>query len=339
MNLNDLKIEDLFKADGDAPVNDPPVTKKEESEKSPQEEGSPDPIDENAPEPEPDPEPVGGDDEPIFFSVSKLLGYEVEGEFDETIEGFAEYTKKMSEVIAEDKVSKLFEKFPAALDLIQHLHAGGKAEEWTGGTSRSSFEEFDVDKASEEKLKATIRESLKLQDFTDEEIEESLEDFEETNLLKTQGRRAQSYLKKHYEKVRASREKELERERLENQRKTEEAITSIKTTIKAGELGGKFVIPEKEKQSFEDWLLVPDKSGKTKRDVEREKMTMQEKLALEYLYFKKFNLKDVVQKEAASLKANALRERLKTTKSEKVIDKRSPGSSPGLVIPSLAELT
>jgi len=283
--------------------------------------------------------PTSGDDDSIISQLSQSLGYELDGEFDESIEGISNFTKKAAQHIANEKLGEVFTRFPIAYDLIQHLNKGGKPETFVLLEREPSYVEGDLEKASDDTLKAIIADSLKKQGYDEEDIAGSLEDYEDTGLLKKQGRLAQGYLKKYFTKERERKEKDAADAEIEEQRKADYAITEIKTTISSGVLAADFTIPTKDQSQFESWMFATKSNGKTQRDIERESMTIQEKLALEYLFFKKFKLSDIVHKKAASLNAEKLREKLKALpKTKNLTGAAKPSRGTASEIPSFTDI-
>jgi len=292
----------------DTPEEDKKVPGKKSKKDEPEQE-----QEDEAPSDDEQEEPLG-----IIKELSGLLGYDIEGEFDESIEGIAEYTKKAGEAIAAQKVNELFQRFPDAYEYMKHLAQGGKKEDYLGSEGAPAYLDSDLSSAGDETLKTVIKQALTSQGFEQDAIEETLEDYEDTGLLKKQAAIAQKYLKRNYEKEKAARDAATQKNIQDQQAKAEQAVSEIKGVINKGELAGNFRIPEAEKPAFEKWMFGANKEGKTQRDIERESMSMQDKLALEYLFFKKFELGDMVSKKAKSLTAQKLKEQLSKQKTNKL---------------------
>lgn len=263
----------------------------------------------------------------IIQELSSTLGYEVEGEFDESIEGIANYTKAVAGKMASQQVGELFEKFPDAYHFIKHLAQGGKKEDFLNASTTPAFLDSDLTKASDDTLKTVIKQSLTAQGFDEESIEETLEDYEDTGLLKKQGTIAQRFLKKHYEKENTLKEQQRQKEIEVQEQEAQKTANTIREIITKGELGGNFKVPEAEKKAFASWMFGADKDGKTKRDLEREAMSLEEKLALEYLFYRKFKLDDIVTKKAQSINAQKLKEQLTRQKTNKLGTNRTNKSA------------
>jgi hypothetical protein len=338
-NLDNVTVEDLFGESTEEIQDDPkPQYPKPSDDPNPDEDDDQEGLDEGGdgtdgsgddPDGDKDGDEGGDSDndgdqdnddgggESLISEISAMLGYEVEGEFEESVEGIAQYTKKVADQMANQKFATLFEKFPAAYEFIQHLAAGKSPGDFSV-SDEPSYVNTDVKSASDDTLKQLVKDSMKIQGYEDDEIEEALTDYEDTGLLKNQGKIAQNFLKKHYQKEKARKQQELEAENQRIKEQQERTISEVKETIQSGVLGGNFVIPEKEKSEFQKWMFSAGKDGKTARDADMAKMTVADKLALEYLYFKKFNINDIALKKAKSLNAEKLRERLKTTKPKKM---------------------
>jgi hypothetical protein len=72
------------------------------------------------------------------------------------------------------------------------------------------------------------------------------------------------------------------------------------------------VIPEKDRKEFRAWLLQADGKGQTRRQAAMNKLELAQKLELEYLVFKGFDLKDLVRKEATQTKIDFLKKGIGT---------------------------
>lgn len=363
LDFTQVKVEDFFtEPDGllDDPIEgDEPI----DGKPKPADADEPKPADPKPADPKPaDPKPAKPADKPtdkpvdkpvetpddldgnepeqtIVSEVSQILGYEMEEAFEDTVEGIADFTKKVADKMANEKFAALFEKYPAAYSFLSHLVNGGSPETYNAGIRELSGLTVDVEKASDNQLKQLLKESLAIQGHDEEAIEDIIGDYEETGLLKKQAKIAQRVLKKHADELKAEAEKKAQQQREAEEEESRKTIEQIKTTIATGRLSGNFLIPEKEKKQFEDWMFAAGKDGKTKREVEREAMSMEEKLALEYLFYKKFKLDEMVVSKAKDITASKLRDRLAGAGKNKLgTTSRQSGGRESVEIPDFTDL-
>jgi len=300
--------------------NDPVPTPAPEPEPEPEPDKKPEPEPEPEPEPVKKPEPAGDPDaepepqeEGIIASLSAKLGYEIEGEFEESIEGIVDYTKKVAEEIAADQLSQVFQEYPVVEEFMRYMIQGGDPERFFAASNQEfDYAKMEIDEENEQLQKAVVTTLLKRQGFTDEEIRETVSNYENGDILY---KMAKQSVKKLDELTRGEKQKLLKQQELESQARAKEqqkVWSDIQTTITKGDLKG-FVVPEKEKTEFFRYLNAPvDKTGVTQRMKKREEMDMQTMLAIEYLLFKDFGLSKVVKKQAETLTVEKLKERLKS---------------------------
>ena len=56
-----------------------------------------------------------------------VLGFEMEHEYGDTVEGLAEYVKDMAQEVAEDQIEDLFRQFPEVQQHLDYVLAGGES--------------------------------------------------------------------------------------------------------------------------------------------------------------------------------------------------------------------
>lgn len=343
LNLEDLTIQTVF-ADGDVldsnPADDekdnnpdlnqdPPAPEGGEGDDSKDGEGNEGGDDENE-----------GDEPSIFQALSERLGYEVEGEFKEDYDGLAEYTKKVAEKMIESQLGDLFKALPDVEEYMTFRLNGGNPKEFFGNTETTTdFASLEITEDNVQMQELVITELLRSQGFTADEIKETIEDYKDTNILYKQAKKAhpkvvaaESSRKEEVLRAQAKAKEEVDRA-------AEQRWAEIKSTIDKGALKG-FTVPEKDKKEFYEWLSVPvDQSGKSKRALDREKMDTETMLAMEYLFYKNFELGKLAQNIQNTTKANNLREKLQNSnQGASARLKGGKGTSSTLKLPPLKEI-
>lgn len=255
-----------------------------------------------------------GDDpqESVIAEVSELLGFEVEGEFSEDVSGIAEYTKKVGEKMGEQYLANILEQFPDVHEFLNYRAQGGTTEDFF----KISRQEMDYSSITEDQLKGSadlqkqvVREMYSKMGFEPDEIEDTLKDLEDSELLEKQAIKSSSKLKQFSAAEKAAlieRQKEAAKQQ---EIADQETWREISTTIGTGSLKG-MTVPESDKQSFFDWMSKPiDNKGTTQRMVDMSNIDTESSLALEYMYYKKFNVASAPNRKSS--KESTLRSRLR----------------------------
>jgi len=174
-----------------------------------------------------------------------------------------------------------------AKEIIEYLEKGGDIDKYLN-TLQKPFNIKELDLSSESDQESIVREFLKSQEYSQEEINETITDYKESLLLEKQA----AIASKNLEKVFAKREQNLlsEQENLQEIQKQQyvEYVTGLQNTIdNATELAG-LPLTEKEKKDFKIYLLAVDKEGKTQyeKEIAAEPKTP---IELAYLKFTKYD--------------------------------------------------
>lgn len=178
--------------------------------------------------------------------------------------------------------------------------------------------EFDKDDARTQK--AVVTEFFKKKGHDEEFIKETISDYEDTGKLYDKALNAKKQLAALTEKERArlvQEQKEAHEQAVLDNKKFWEGVAD---TIDKGKEFAGITIPEKEKSKFFEYISAPidPKTGKTKRDADYEKAQLDVKLAMDYLMFKGFKLKDIIQAKVRTAAAGDLRDKIKKSGEGKV---------------------
>lgn len=243
----------------------------------------------------------------FYQSLTKIIGYEIDGEFDESVEGVAEYTKAVGQRIAEEEIKDLFDSFPDVKEFLQfRLNGGDPAKYFESKYGDVDYSKYAVDEKDETTQEVIVRKHLALQGFSDEEINDTIKDYKETNLLyKTAKKASERLIESQRTRKEAMIIKQAEQARIQESQR-EEMVAEISDVIDKGKLHN-LIIPEKDRKEFRSWLLSPDGKGQTKRQATMAKLSVEQKLELEYLAFKGFDLKELVRREATATNINFLK--------------------------------
>lgn len=252
----------------------------------------------------------------VIEELAGLTGFEFEDEeFTEDVKGIADYTKKVGQKIGESYIAEVFEAFPDVQQYLKYRSEGGDPDKYFE-LSKKTAQYSDL---NEESLKAdtglqksVVKDMFTRMGYSEEDINETIKDLEDSELLLKQSVKFSSRLAAIAQE---EKQAELERQQEELQaRKEQEKQTwnEINQTISNGNLKG-FIVPETDKKSFYDWMTKPiDAKGNTQRSIAMNQMDVESTLALEYLYFKEFDLGKLAKNFKTTSKNNGLRNRLKS---------------------------
>lgn len=255
----------------------------------------------------------GNDNDSIISSIAKSLGYDVEKEYAETEEGLAEFTKDIAQNIAEEQLEGLFKQFPMVQKHLDFVMAGGDPERFFEAYNpRTSFENMEIEQDDSRTQKYMISEFLKSKGHDDEFIKDMINDYEDSGKLYDRAKVAQRNLATIQKQERDGMVRQQQEAQQRAAEENERFWEGVANTIQEGKEFAGIRIPDREKAKFFDYISEPvNDNGQTRRDVDYSKANIEAKLALDYLMYKGFNLKDIIDVKAKTASASNLRERVK----------------------------
>lgn len=309
LDLN--KNQDIDK-DDKKPVNDPlddedeDVDSKDNNDDSDDDSNDDDNTDDNS-------DNGSDDNDSIISSIAKSLGYELEKEYAETEEGLAEFTKDVAQEIAEEQLEGLFKQFPMVQKHLDFVMAGGDPEKFFEAYNpRTSFENMEIEQDDSRTQKYMISEFLRSKGHDDEFIKDMINDYEDSGKLYDRAKVAQRNLANIQKQERDNMVRQQQEAQQRAAEENERFWEGVASTIQEGKEFAGIRIPDREKAKFFDYISEPvNENGQTRRDVDYSKANIEAKLALDYLMYKGFNLKDIIDVKAKTASASSLRERVK----------------------------
>lgn len=253
------------------------------------------------------------DDDSIISSIAKSLGYELEKEYAETEEGLAEFTKDIAQEIAEDQLEGLFKQFPLVQKHLDFVMAGGDPEKFFDAYNpNKSFENMEIEQDDSRTQKYMITEFLKSKGHDDEFIKDMINDYEDSGKLYDRAKVAQRNLSNIQKQERDNMVKQQQEAQQRAAEENERFWEGVANTIQEGKEFAGIRIPDREKAKFFDYISEPiNENGQTRRDVDYSKANIEAKLALDYLMYKGFNLKDIIDVKAKTASATSLRDKVR----------------------------
>jgi predicted transcriptional regulator YdeE len=275
----------------------------------------------------------------ITGEIRDYFGYELDEEFEDTPEGLKALTKTIGEKMAMETLDEIFNAHPTIKAHLEYVQNGGDPNNFM----RAFSPEVDYSTVKLEEDTPEAREVAKVvlktyfQKRGDDPafVDDMIEAYEDKGEIIKKGNAAAAALAS----VQASeRNYVMEQQRAqrvaqeEASKKTWETVTDLVT--KSDSLGGLAVAP-RERTKFLDYISKPiDKHGRTQRDLDSSKLSLEQQLAADFLLYKGMDLGKITGTRATTAAAQTLKERM-AGMSKKVKGSKQPSSPSGNVIDSL----
>tara|TARA_Y100000361_G_scaffold109546_1_gene99489 strand:+ start:6140 stop:7240 length:1101 start_codon:yes stop_codon:yes gene_type:complete len=255
----------------------------------------------------------------VVNEVLTQLGYEFpDEEFEDTSDGLVKLAKAVGDKMAEDQLDALFQAHPEIQKHLDYVLNGGKSEDWMKMSNQiTDFENIKVTEDDLRTQRAVLGEYFKLKGHDDEFINELLDDYTDSNKLFDKAKKAKTALSDYYGKQRERATEKERKEQLAMQQKQREFWDDINDTIQNSKDFAGLTVQERDKKKFFDFLTKPDAEGRTAREKAHKESSTEVKLAIDYLMFKGFNLKDIIATKAKTASAKSLRKKIKSNSTTK----------------------
>lgn len=257
-------------------------------------------------------EEAGGEDVTIADQISNVLGFEMDAQYDDTVEGLTNYVRDISQEIAEDQIQDLFEQFPEVQRHLDYVLAGGESEQFFEAYNPSAdYSNFNLTENDTMSQKVILQQYFQLKGHDESFINEMLEDYEDSGKLYSKANIAKDSLAQVQAQQREEMMQQQQAQFEQQEQEREEFWDGVANILEdGGEFGG-VRIPDRDKANFFDYISAPvDDSGRTQRDIDYNEADMEIKLAIDYLMFSGFNLEDIINTKAKTASARNLRERI-----------------------------
>lgn len=275
-----------------------------------------------------------GEDSEIVGALVEEFG-EVELEstsFETEREATIAYTKALSkkeyEKGKDEGITELFNVFPEAKQLVEHLHAGYSIDSFLKEVNVPDYASINLEEASDEQKERLYRTFLSEKGNDEDEIEEMLEIAKDSGKLDERASKAKNFLVDKYKKqVEEKKVKEKEAKEAEV-KKIEEQNKKVADIIKSGNLEAA-KINDAQAKALEDFIADGEGRAKTWND-----LSLNKRLLIEYLVATDFKDLNFSQKDPAKKVGKAIK--VKKASTNKVNLSSSGGeSSKGLDVKKL----
>ena len=250
----------------------------------------------------------------VIGDVLKELGFETEESYDDTPEGIAKMTKYVSSKLAEEHLDDVMEQYPLIKQHMDYVLAGGDSRQFMiANDPNQDYGSVEVKENDITMQKVLVSNYFKSKGHEEEFIRDMVEDYADSGKLYDKSVAAKKALTAIQEESRQdmlTTQKEEYKQKESEQREFWDGV--YKTVNDTDDLAG-INIPSRNKKQFLKYISAPiNKNGQTQSMLDQANAPLEQRLAMDYLMFNKFNLKEIVDTKVKTTKAKSLKTRLKT---------------------------
>lgn len=254
------------------------------------------------------------DDEPgsVAFEIAKTLGFELENDYEDTVEGLTDMVKEISQSAAEEQLQALFQQFPEIQQHLDYVLAGGNSREFFQRQGQQiDYNSIEVQEDDINMQRAILAQFLQLKGHDNEFIQDTIDTYEDSGRLYNNAKKAKQHLSV-YQEEQQKQFMEMQRQEYAKQQEQQNKFwEEVANTIESGNEFAGIRIPDKEKSKFFDYISQPvGKNGETQRDLDYQQSATDVKLAIDYMLYNKFDLSNLIEKKAKTKAAQNLRDRI-----------------------------
>lgn len=256
-----------------------------------------------------------GIEDTVISEVLGNLGYELEGDYADTVEGLTQMTQDVAQTMAEDQLDNLFEQFPEIQKHLEYVMNGGDSKQYYSmGTRMNSISGAQVTEDNVMMQRAVLTEYFRVKGHDDEFISELLTDYEVGDKLYGKAVKAKEALVKYEQSQQAQTLEQQKAAQAQQRQEAQSFWSEVNDTIQESREFSGIVVQQRDKKKFFDYVSQPvDKQGNTQRDLDHEGADMDVRLAIDYLMFKGFKLEDMIKAKAKTETAKTLRKQIRSS--------------------------
>ena len=228
------------------------------------------------------------DTRPAIERIIEKTGYNIEGEFESSVDGITEYIQKVTESVKREAVEGYVAKVPIVKDFAEYLANGGHPSRFIQTMfPETEFSEIKFEGDEDPKRETIIKEHLLSTGYNVDEVKGLMDDYRTSNLIIKMSDMALSKLQ--------SAQAESKTKLLENQQKEAERQAksvsdywdNMKVIItKTNEVVG-IPIVDKDKEAFFNYMaLATDDHGRSQAMIDMNPEDPTERMKIQYLVFK-----------------------------------------------------
>lgn len=265
-------------------------------------------------------------DESVVTQVAKTLGFELNDEYEDSVEGMTEFVRDVTQSAAEEQLQNLFSQFPEVQQHLDYVLNGGNSREFFQRQgSQIDFNSLEIQEDNVNMQRAIVAQYMQSKGLDNETIQDTLDTYEDSGRLMSNATRA----KKHLADMQKQEEQqmiELQKQQYQQQQQElQEFWGEVADTIESGNEFAGIRIPDREKSNFFSYISEPvGPNGETQRDLDYSDAGVDVKLAIDYMMYSGFDLEGIIDKKARTKSARSLRDRI-VSNEERVKNARRSG--------------
>tara|TARA_R100000152_G_C6776749_1_gene206092 strand:- start:71 stop:1285 length:1215 start_codon:yes stop_codon:yes gene_type:complete len=215
-------------------------------------------VEENVEEKPAKKETIEAEDENEFSLFAKMLAekeiLDIDEDFDSTEQGLIDAFEKSINARVNEEINSFQQSLPQeGKELLAHLMNGGRVSDFTNAYSGTDVLNLDISK-SEQNQRAVLTEFLKLRGDSNEEIQETLNDYKDLGKLGKNAEKAKARLAEYHSQQRKQLAKKQEESKKMQEQKRVEVINTIQETIKDSQEIKGFPLSRKHKKDLVSYM-------------------------------------------------------------------------------------
>jgi hypothetical protein len=248
----------------------------------------------------------------IAFEVAKTLGFELDGDYEDSVEGLTNFVKDVTQNAAEEQLEGLFQQFPEVQQHLDYVLAGGESREFFQRQGQQiDYNSIQVEEGDVNMQRAILAQFLQTKGHDTEFIQDTIDTYEDSGKLYNNAEKAKrhlaAYQKEEQEQMMAQQREQYDRQ----QEQQQEFWSEVADTIESGNEFAGVRIPDREKSNFFEYISASvGDNGETQRDLDYQEAATDVKLAIDYMLYSGFDLNGVIEKKAKTQAAKNLRNRI-----------------------------
>lgn len=194
----------------------------------------------------------------FFDAFAEALNWDVEEEDKpKSINDLIDY---IGDMVEQNSTPQYADERIAQLD--NYVKNGGKFEDFYNGMSqRVTYDSMDIEDESNQK--AVVRDYMKLQGFSDEQINRRIERFEDADMLEEEATDAVEMLKNIQEQQLQQVAAQQERERIAQEERARQFMTDLNSSIASLDNIRGIAVPKEDRKRLLDYITRTDADGLT----------------------------------------------------------------------------
>lgn len=248
----------------------------------------------------------------IIGEIAQTLGFELDGEYDDSVDGLTNFVRDMGQQLAETQLQALFEQFPQVQKHLDYVMSGGNSNEFLQAYNpQTDFAAMEIDRDDVNTQRAILGHYFVSKGHDYDFVEEMLDTMESNGKLYSKSQTAKEELANYQEQQRAELVRRQQEQYQRQQQETMEFWNGVATKIESENVFAGVRIPDKQKAKFFDYISQPvGPNGETQRDLDYAEAEIEAKLALDYLVYNGFKLNDIIETKARTKSAESLRSKI-----------------------------